>query len=143
MKVKHAWKQTAGQKAGPVTMVPIRQVEAAVTLASHNTAAFTIQMIQEQMLLMLSEEFGFGRKRCMRALRAIQRRMAQWEQDVNQEFDAETFHMTFKERRDHRSDLDWTWKKHDEALRPLVDPEIFRPYTERYKGFGGTGSWCR
>lgn len=142
MKINHTWKQPARKTARP-TMVPLQQVEAAVNLASHNTAAFTIQMFQEQMLLMLNEEFGFGRGRCMRALDAIQRRMADWEKGVNQEFDAETFHMTFKERRAHRTELDWTWARHDEALRPLVDPEIWQPYTERYKGFGGTGIWCK
>jgi len=138
MNVKHNWKQPAPRKN-----VPLEQVEAAMVIATRNTAAFTIQMIEEQMLLMLHEEFGFGRERCMKALRAIQQQMAQWEENVNQEFDAETFRMRYKERMEHRTELSWTWTKHDEALEPLVDPEIWRPYTERYKGFGGTGAWCK
>lgn len=138
MTPKHNWKQPAPRKS-----VPIDQVEAAMVIATRNTAAFVIQMIEEQMLLMLNREFGFGRQRCMKALRAIQQQMTEWEANVNQEFDAETFRMRYRERMEHRTELSWTWAKHDEALEPLIDPEIWRPYTERYKGFGGTGAWCK
>ena len=124
-------------------LVPLQQVEAAVTLASKNTAAFTLQMCQEQMLLMLHDEFGFGRDRCMKALSALQERLSAWEKDVNQEWDAETFRMNYRERLEHRTELAWTWENHDRALEPLVDPAIWQPYTERYRGFGGTGAWCK
>ena len=79
MKVTHTWKQGVNGKsqAGP-KYVPIQQVEAAVTLAANNATRFTIQMFQEQMLLMLNSEFGFGRSRCMRALEAIQERLSDW-----------------------------------------------------------------
>jgi len=141
MKVNQTWNKK--QKPPVPVSVPLLQVEAAVTIASKNTAAFTAQMVEEQMLLMLHEEFGFGRDRCMKALAALQERMTAWEQDVNQEFEAETFRLRYKERLDYRTELAWTWEKHDAALQPLVDPAIWKPYTERYKGFGGTGAWCK
>lgn len=64
MKPNHTWNRPA-QKPIP-KLVPLQQVEAAVKIASHNTAAFTAQMVEEQMILMLHDEFGFGRDRCMR-----------------------------------------------------------------------------
>ena len=57
MKVNHAWNK---QPRAVPKLVPLQQVEAAVTIASHNTAAFTAQMVMEQMMLMLHEDFGFG-----------------------------------------------------------------------------------
>ena len=141
MKFNQTWNKQAPK---PIPkLVPIQQVEAAVTIASRNTAAFTVQMVEEQMILMLHDEFGFGRDRCMRALEKLQERLTAWEQDVNQEFDAETFRMNYRERLEHRTELAWTWERHDQALRPLVDPAVWRPYMERYKGFGGTGAWCK
>ena len=140
MKVNQIWNK---QKRQTPKLVPLQQVEAAVTIASHNTAAFTAQMVMEQMLIMLHDEFGFGRERCMRALAAIQERLNEWERDVNQEFDAETFRMNYREKLEHQTELAWTWEKHDAALRPLVDPEIWRPYQDRYDKFGGTGAWCK
>lgn len=139
MKINHDWKTQQPTKR---KLVPVDQVEAAVEAAAHNATAFTIQMFQEQMLIMLNREFGFGRSRCMKALGAIQAQMEEWENNVNQEFDSETFHMNFREKNGHRAELAWTWQKHDEALRPLIDPKIWTPYTERYKGFGGKGAWC-
>jgi hypothetical protein len=100
-------------------------------------------MVMEQMMLMLHEDFGFGRVRAMRALDGIQKRLTAWEQDVNQEFNAETFRMNYKQKLEYRTELAWTWEKHDAALQPLVDPAVWKPYTERYKGFGGTGSLCK
>lgn len=140
MKVNQTWNK---QPRTVPKLVPLPQVEAAVTLASHNTAAFTAQMVMEQMMLMLHEDFGFGRVRAMRALDGIQKRLTAWEQDVNQEFNAETFRMNYKQKLEYRTELAWTWEKHDAALQPLVDPAVWKPYTERYKGFGGTGSWCK
>ena len=140
MKVNHAWNK---QPRTVPKLVPLPQVEAAVTIASHNTAAFTAQMVMEQMMLMLHEDFGFGRVRAMRALDGIQKRLTAWEQDVNQEFNAETFRMNYKQKLEYRTELAWTWEKHDAALQPLMDPAVWKPYTERYKGFGGTGSWCK
>jgi len=140
MRVNQTWNK---QPRAVPKLVPLQQVEAAVTIASHNTAAFTAQMVMEQMMLMLHEDFGFGRVRAMRALDGIQKRLTAWEQDVNQEFNAETFRMNYKEKLEYRTELAWTWEKHDAALQPLVDPAVWKPYTERYKGFGGTGSWCK
>lgn len=140
MKVNQTWNK---QPRTVPKLVPLPQVEAAVTLASHNTAAFTAQMVMEQMMLMLHEDFGFGRVRAMRALDGIQKRLTAWEQDVNQEFNAETFRMNYKQKLEYRTELAWTWEKHDAALQPLMDPAVWKPYTERYKGFGGTGSWCK
>lgn len=123
-------------------LVPMNQVEAAVRLASHNSAAFSVQIVEEQMLLMLHEQFGFGRERCMKALRALAVRMADWEKDVMSEFDAETFRMGYKAKQNHRTELAWTIEKHDAALEPLIDPEVWKPWKERYRSFGGTGVWC-
>ena len=123
--------------------VPLNQVEAAVELAAKNTAQFCIQMCQEQMLLMLHDTYGFGRERCMRALEAFQARMAEWQRSVDQEFDAETFRFNFKQRQQAGVDLSYTWARHDRALEPLIDPEIWQPYTVRYGGLGGRGNWCK
>lgn len=143
MNFKQTWRQGAAGKPqkGP-KYVPIEQCKAAVSLAAHNATGFTIQMVQEQMILMLHEEFGFGQKRCMRALETLQLRLARWQNSVTQEFDAETFRMSCKQREAHRVELDFTWAKHDAALEPLVDPTTWRPYKERYRSFGGTGAWC-
>ena len=138
--IKQTWRKTQPPKA-PV-MVPLDQVKAAVTLSAHNATAFTIQMCQEQMLLTMHDTFGFGRKRCMRLLEAFQTRMAQWQASVEEECDAETFHMNYRQRQAHRTELAFVWETHDKALEPLVDPAVWRPYLERYKGFGGTGAWC-
>ena len=73
---------------------------------------------------------------------ALQIRLAEWQNSVTQEFDAETFRMNYKQREDHRAELDFTWAKHDAALEPLVDPALWQPYKERYRNFGGTGAWC-
>ena len=142
MRIEHKWHQERQAAVRAPKYVPLDQCKAAVDLASHNATGFTIQMVQEQMLLMLHEEFGFGRERCMRALEALQIRLAQWEKSVTQEFDAETFRMNYKQREDHRAELDFTWAKHDAALEPLVDPAHWKPYKERYRNFGGTGAWC-
>ena len=142
MRIEHKWHQERQAAVRAPKYVPIEQCKAAVDLASHNATGFTIQMVQEQMILMLHEEFGFGRERCMRALETLQIRLAEWQSSVTQEFDAETFRMNYKQREDHRAELDFTWAKHDAALEPLVDPETWKPYKERYRGFGGTGAWC-
>ena len=140
MTVNHAWRKPE-QRKDP-KLVPIEQMRAAVDRAANNATAFTLQMCQEQMLLMLHASFGFGRDRCMRALEDFQARMREWQDSVTQEFDAETFRMNYKDKQAHRTELAWTWAKHDEALEPLIDPEIWQPYKVRYRGFGGTGAWC-
>jgi len=122
--------------------VPFRQMKAEVEIAASNAAAFSIQVTREHMLIMLHEEFGFGRDRCMRALEALQKRMTEWQENVEQEFDAETFHLNYRQRKQHRTELAWTWAEHDAKLEPLVDPAIWKPFRERYRSFGGTGAWC-
>ena len=77
MRIEHKWHQERQAAVRAPKYVPIDQCKAAVDLASHNATGFTIQMVQEQMLLMLHEEFGFGRERCMRALEALQIRLAE------------------------------------------------------------------
>lgn len=138
MTVNHAWKKRTVPK-----LVPLDQVEAAVQIAAHNTAAFTIQMCQEQMMLTLHQEFGFGRDRCMKALAAFQERLTNWQHSVEDEFNAETFRLNCKQKREATIELAWTWENHDRELKPLVDPEIWKPYQERYKVFGGRGAWCK
>lgn len=123
--------------------VPIQQVEAAVDLAASDTAQFCIQMCQEQMLLMLHDKFGFGQLRCMDALAAFQERMTDWQNSVTEEFDAETFRYSYRQKQNAEIDLAFTWAAHDKALEPLIDPAIWKPYTERYGNLGGRGSWCK
>ena len=122
--------------------VPMELVQAQVQLATDNAQAFTMQMCMEQMLLMLHDTFGFGRDRCMKAMAAYQERYDAWRQNIEEEFSAETLRMNFKQREAHRTELAWTWERHDAELRPLIDPKIWVPYKERYRSFGGRGSWC-
>lgn len=140
MKVNQTWNK---QKPKCPDMVPYDQMLAAVNKAANNSAACFMQISEEMMLLMLHETFGFGRDRCMRALNDFRARMVEFEENITQEFSAETFQMKYKERTRHRAELAWTAKKHDAELQPLVDPALWKPFVERYKGFGGTGAWCK
>ena len=142
---KSVGKPFAPVKRQPTAMdkaVPMKLAKAMVETATHNAQAFTLQMSMEQMVLMLHDTFGFGRDRCMKAMTAYQERYDAWRQNIEEEFSAETLRMNFKQREAHRVELDWTWEKHDAELRPLVDPAVWKPWRERYRSFGGTGSWC-
>lgn len=135
--IKTPTKTSAMDKA-----VPVKLAAAMVETATHNAQAFTMQMCMEQMLLMLHDTFGFGRDRCMKAMVAYQERYDAWRQNIEEEFSAETLRMNFKQREAHRTELAWTWEKHDAELEPLIDPKIWVPYKDRYRSFGGRGSWC-
>lgn len=140
--VNHAWKQKRQPAQKPPKLVPIEQAKFSSDLAAHNATGFTLQMVMEQAVLMLHEEFGFGPARCQRALNALRARMAEWQDAVEMEFDAETFRMRYKEREAHHVELSYLIAKHDAALQPLVAPEEWKPWKERFGGFGGTGAWC-
>lgn len=140
MKINQTWNK---QPRTVSKLVPLPQVEAAVRIASENSMKYAIQLCQEQMLLTLHDEFGFGRDRCMRALGAMQEHLNQWRESVEKEFDAETFRLSCKQKNTAEIELAWTFERHDAALKPLVDPEIWRPYQDRYGDFGGRGSWCK
>lgn len=140
MKVNHTW--NAKERTVP-KLVPIQQVEAAVKIAAQNAMAVTIQMCQEHMILMLNDVYGFGRERCMKALEAFQKQMTEWQKSIDEEFDSETFRLNCKQKQTARPELAWTWENHDRKLKPLIDPKVWKPYEERYKGYGGRGAWCK
>ena len=139
MTVNHAWKK---QQVKPPKSIPIDQVESLGNTCARRGCEYGVQIALEQMLITLNEDFGFGRERCMRAFDGVKNRPDQWTDDVNLELDAEMFQMNFKERRAHRAELAYVIQKHDAKLEPLVDPDIWQPFRERYKSFGGSGSWC-
>ena len=140
MVVKQTWNKP---KYKPPKNVPIEQMEAAVKLAATNTGACFAQLTMELMMITLHDEFGFGKDRCMKAFEGVKARLQDFNDNVNQEFDAETFKLSYKERQKHRADIEWTWENHERALRPLVYDDIWLPYQERYGRFGGRGSWCK
>lgn len=117
-------------------LVTLDQAAAAIDLAVDKNRTFMLQFCQEQMILMLNDKFGFGRQRCMEAIEAFQERMEDFRQSVEDEFDAETFRMSCREKQDAGVELAFTWERHDQALEPLINPEIWEQYTERYKGLG-------
>ena len=117
-------------------LVTLDQFAAGVDMAVGNDRTFMLQFCQEQMILMLNSEFGFGQKRCMEALAAFLQRMDDFRKSVEDEFNAETFRMSCRQKQDAGVELAFTWERHDKALEPLVDPAIWQPYTERYKGLG-------
>lgn len=123
--------------------VPMEQAEAAIELAAKDSTNFAIQMCKEQMLLMLHDQFGFGKKRCMRALESFQQHMTNWQESVDSEFDAETFRYSYKQKQRAKAELAFTWEKHDQALKDLISPEIWMPYQERYRDLYNRGDWCK
>ena len=125
------------QKTKKQMYVPIEQAEAAVDKALADNTRLVLNICEEMMLIMLHETFGFGRERCMKAINAHRALMYEWKDNTTSEFNAETFRMNYKEKKNTNVELAWCWKNHDRALEPLIDPDQWEPYTVRYAGLGG------
>lgn len=139
--MKHAWKQP--KKITSKTLVPIDQHAAMLSITMDNAVDFATQLTTELGMLALNRAFGFGRKRAQRFKMALAEELLQFTDLVEWEFSAETLGMTCREKGKARPDLAYTLEKHDERLRPLEPEEGWKPARERFKGFGGRGSWCR
>ena len=139
MQVKHNWKQPA---AAPKKLVPLDQHAAMVSVTMTNAVDFATLLTTELAMLALQKEFGFGRERAQRFKAALNEELMIFTELVEWEFSAETLGMKCRERNETRPDLDYTLQKHDERLRPLEPEEGWKPARERFKGFGGRGSWC-
>ncbi len=128
------------QKTKKQMYVPIEQAEAAVRQAQQTAAMYYTQLCGEHMIIMLHDEFGFGRDRCTKAIAAYMQRLEDWANAVDAEWDAETFRMSYKEKHSTTYELAHAFTRHDEALEPLVYG--FKPYTDRYS-YVGEGRWKR
>jgi len=112
-------------------------------VTQNNAFGYAMQLCGEMAMLALHEAFGFGTERITRFLSQYYRELQYFHDNVNWEFDSETVQMRCREREQKRPDLTYTMEQIDERIRQIVPPDAFKPYNDRYGGYGGRVSWAK